>query len=108
MKEFLEHLLSLKYKQNIIKIQRIKMPFFSLNNDKIYKILIPEYVIQSYKDNILIGNNSNNTGFFFYKETIYDKDLLNNPKIYDFEQNNELTEGEDKFNELEIFEVYFN
>ena len=82
---------------------------FILNNNKIYKILKPEYALK-FDSNypILIGNNGNYTGFYFYSGTIHDKGLLNNPKIYDFEKNNKLTEGLDKFNELEIFEINFN
>ena len=40
------------------------------------------------------------------KGIINDEGLLNNPKIYDFQKKNELTEGNNKFNELEIFEIY--
>ena len=39
--------------------------------------------------------------------SIIDGGLLNNPKIYDFQRNKELTEGNSKFNELEIFEINF-
>ena len=79
---------------------------FSLNNNKIYKILIPQYAIKFYHDYpILIGNNSNCNGFYFNSGSIYDKKLLNSPKIYDFQKNSELTEGSDKFTELEIFEI---
>ena len=46
-------------------------------------------------------------GFYFLskKTKINDKGLLKSPKIYDFQKNNELTEGFDKFTELEIFEI---
>ena len=82
---------------------------FSLNNNKIYKILMPEYAIRFYNDYpILIGNNANSNGFYQYSNTIFDGGLLNNPKIYDFQRNNELTEGNSKFNELEIFEINLN
>ena len=80
---------------------------FSLNNNKIYRILKPELSIRFYikKYPILTGNNDLGNGFFFRKDTIYDSGLLKNPKIYDFEKNNELTEGDNKFKELEIFEI---
>ena len=80
---------------------------FSLNNNKIYKILIPEFSVRFYikKYPILTGNNANGNGFYFNGDTITDNGLLNNPKIYDFEKNRELTEGDNKFNELEIFEI---
>ena len=82
---------------------------FSLNNNKIYKILIPEIAFRFYDDYpIFIGNNSNYNGFYFSLSSIYDKNLLNKPKVYDFEKNNELTEGSNKFNELEIFEININ
>ena len=82
---------------------------FSLNNNKIYKILKPEFAIRFYNKNypILTGNDGNRNGFSFTGNTIYDGSLLKEPKIYDFEKNeNELTDGKNKFNELEIFEVY--
>jgi len=82
---------------------------FSLNNNKIYKILIPENAIIIYNgDNFIgIGNTGVSNGFFFdsNKTKIYDKKLLNDPKIYDFQKNNELCEGFDKFTEFEIFEI---
>ena len=79
---------------------------FSLNNNKIYKILAPEYAIRI--DNtyyILIGNNSNWNGFYYYQNIIYDKELIKVKKIYDFEKNYELTEGSGNLTELEIFEI---
>ena len=79
---------------------------FSLNNNKIYKILAPEYAIRI--DNtyyILIGNNSNWNGFYYYQNIIYDKELIKVKKIYDFEKNSELTEGSGNLTELEIFEI---
>jgi len=78
---------------------------FSLNNNKIYKILIPEYAIFFYeKYPLLIGNNWNSNGFWIYSG-IFKEYLLTNPKIYDFQKDNELTEGKNEFNELEIFEI---
>ena len=81
---------------------------FSLNNNKIYKILKKENAIRFYRQKypILTGNNANSNGFYFNGKTIDDNGLLNNPKAYDFEKNNELTEKDSKFNELEIFEIY--
>ena len=82
---------------------------FSLNNNKIYKILEPEMAIRFYNQNspILTGNNSNDNGFYYTHNKIYDNNLLNKPKVYDFEKNkNELTDGKSEFNELEIFEIY--
>ena len=46
--------------------------------------------------------------FFFSGGNIYDKSLLNTPKIYDFQKNSELTEGFCKLNEIEIFEINYN
>jgi len=82
---------------------------FSLNNNKIYKILKPQYALRFHNHYIiLVGNNNNSNGFFYSSGIIYDKYLLNSPKIYDFQKSNELTEGSDKFNEFEIFEINFN
>ena len=79
---------------------------FSLNLNKKYKILIPEYAIRIGSEfYILIGNNHNWNGFYYYQNVIYDKELLNEPKIYNFEKNSELTEGSGKLTELEIFEI---
>ena len=81
---------------------------FSLNNNKIYEILLPEFAIRFIDVNpILIGNNGNGNGFYFIGNSINDKELLNNPKVYNFQRSNELTEGNSKFNELEIFEINF-
>ena len=55
----------------------------------------------------MIGNNDNSNGFWMYEGKVYDKGLLKNPKVYDFQKNNELTEGLDNFKELEIFEINF-
>ena len=67
---------------------------FCLNNNKIYKILNPDlsirFYIQTYP--ILVGNSAKGNGFYFSGNTIHDTGLLNNPKIYDFEKNQELTE----------------
>ena len=55
---------------------------------------------------MLTGNNGKGNGFYFDDGLICDNNLLNEPKIYDFEKNeNELTNGKNKFNELEIFEI---
>ena len=79
---------------------------FSLNNNKIYKILKPEYSIRYYDGYpVLIGNTGNNNGFYLNGNEIYDSQLLNTPKIYDFQKNNELTERDKKFIEFEIFEI---
>ena len=84
---------------------------FSLNNNKIYKILIPENAIRFYDDNNFIGfgNTGYGNGFYFenYKAKIYDKGLLVDPKKYDFQKNNELCEGFDKFTELEIINNFY-
>ena len=82
---------------------------FSLNHNKKYKILYPGNAIgfdSTYY--ILIGNNGNGNGFYYYKNVIYDKELINGAKIYEFSRNNELTEGCGKLSELEIFETNFN
>ena len=80
---------------------------FSLNNKKIYKILNPENAIMFYNDNniIGIGNSRQWNGFYFESKTINDKGLLNEPKIYEFQKNNELTGTLNSFIELEIFEI---
>ena len=79
---------------------------FSLDNNKIYKVLVPQNAIRFYNGYpISVGNTGNSNGFFFTSGTIYDRNLLRNPKVYDFQKNNELTEGFDKFTELEIFEI---
>ena len=79
----------------------------------VYKNLIPEYAIRFYESNnlsILIGNTGKSNGFFFINgdNVITDGGLLNNPKIYDFQNNCELTEGNNQFIELEIFEIFSN
>ena len=80
---------------------------FSLNNNKIYKILIPEYAIYFYNDNpLLIGNNWEGNGFWINSGKFHEC-LLTPPKIYDFQKGNELTEGKNDFNELEIFEINY-
>ena len=80
---------------------------FSINNNKKYKILIPEYAISfDNKNYILIGNNNNNNNGFYYSDNmINDKQLINGEKIYDFSKNSELTEDSGKLIELEIFET---
>ncbi len=79
---------------------------FSLDNYQIYKILIPEKSIRFYSGYpILIGNDGNGNGFHSHNNIIKDEGLLNNPKIYDFKKNNELTEGLNQLTELEIFEI---
>ena len=80
---------------------------FSINNNKKYKILIPEYAISfDNKNYILIGNkNDNNNGFYYSDNIINDKQLINGEKIYDFSKNSELTEDSGKLIELEIFEI---
>ena len=79
---------------------------FSLNHNKIYNILVPQNAIgidSTYY--ILIGNNGNGNGFYFYDGKLYDKSLISGAKIYNFSKNSEMTEGEGVFNELEIFEI---
>ena len=77
-----------------------------MNNNKIYNILIPEYALRFYNNNpILIGNNSQSNGFWLWQGNIEDTGLLKNPKAYDFQKNNELTEGHRKLLNLEIFEI---
>ena len=80
---------------------------FSLNNNKIYEILIPQYAIYFYNGyTVLIGNNWNGNGFWINSGKFNEK-LLTEPKIYDFQNNYELTEGKNEFNELEIFEINY-
>jgi hypothetical protein len=83
---------------------------FSLNNDKKYKILIPEYAIGfDNKNYILIGNNDkDNNGLYYSDNIINDNKLIDGEKVYDFSKNSELTEGSGKLIELEIFEINQN
>ena len=79
---------------------------FSLNLNKKYQILVPQNAIGfDDSDYILIGNNRNNNGFWFSGKDIYDKDLIKVSKIYHFNKNSELTEGNGKLIELEIFKL---
>ena len=80
---------------------------FSLDNNKIYKILIPEKALRFYDDEnpIIIGNTRDCNGFFLQNDNINDSGLLNKPKIYDFQKTDELTEKLYKLTELEIFEI---
>ena len=81
---------------------------FSLNNYKIYKILIPDNALRFLNGNpISIGNTGNSNGFWIFSGKFHEH-LLDNPKIYDFQKDNELTEGKNEFNELEIFEIINN
>ena len=78
---------------------------FSLDNNKIYKILIPEKAIRFYNGHpLLIGNDKNGNGIWLDNSN-FNEGLLAVPKIYDFQKNNELTEGLNKLTELEIFEI---
>ena len=89
------------------KIVKDKDSFvFSLNNNKIYRILLPECALL-FHDNfpVLIGNNLNFNGFWIEKGKIDDNNLLKKPKVYDFQKNNELTEKTNKLIEFEIFEI---
>ena len=82
---------------------------FSLNNNKIYKILVPGNSIafdSTYF--ILVGNSRYGNGFYYYQNVIYDQSLINGAKIYEFSKNSELTEGNGKLNELEIFEINYD
>ena len=78
---------------------------FSINNNKKYKILIPEYAISFDNKNYILIGNKNNNGFYYSDNIINDKQLINGDKIYDFSENSELTEGSGKLIELEIFEI---
>ena len=104
--------------KNIDKYYKDENAFsFSFDNNKIYKILIPEYAIRiSNKYIICIGNNGNWNGFYsednFLNQNygVNDEGLIKTLKIYDFSINCELTnnKGWTKLNEVEIFEVEFN
>ena len=80
---------------------------FSLNNNKIYNILIPDKAIIFYNDINLIGtgNVGNGNGYYFKQKIIYDGGLLIEPIVYNFQKNSELTENLNTFNEFEIFEI---
>jgi len=75
---------------------------FSLNNNKIYKILIPDKAIKfnRTKNIIKIGNDDNSNGFFTFEKTVNDFGLLRKSKIFDFQKNNELTEGLNELTDL--------
>ena len=79
---------------------------FSLNNNKIYKILRPDYAIGFIAKNYPIVTGHRKCGFYFSKGYILDDNLSGKFKIYDYEKNEyELTEQKNKFSELEIFEI---
>ena len=82
---------------------------FSLNNNKIYKILKSDLALRFCSSTsycILTGNTAAGNGFYYIdSKFILDDGLLKEPKVYNFEKNRELTEGENKFNELEIFQI---
>ena len=80
---------------------------FSLNNNKIYKVLKPEQAIRFYNNNDVIysSNNANSNGFYVSGNIICDGGTSREPKIYDFERNSELTEGRNVINEIEIFQI---
>ena len=91
---------------------------FSFDNNKIYKILIPEYAIGFDNDFvILIGNSGSGNGFFLSdsflsNKGVKDQNLINPTKIFNFSSYyGELT-GENvnwvKLNEVEIFQIKFN
>ena len=81
---------------------------FSLNLNKKYKILIPEYAILIDKINFIrIGNSQQGDGLYFKGNSISDSYLIGNKKIYDFSKNSELTEGNGNLIEFEIFELIF-
>ena len=83
---------------------------FCLNNNRIYKIIKPENAINIHKEYyILIGNTGNVNGFYGHNShnIIHDEKLINEPKVYDFSKNFELTEGLNELNELEIFEINY-
>ena len=60
-----------------------------MNNNKIYEILQPEYAIRFINQDypILIGNDDNENGYYFEEDCINDEGLINEPRIYDFENN---------------------
>ena len=59
---------------------------FSLNNHKIYKILIPEYANRFHNSNpVKIGNNGYDNGFYIFSGKIQGG-LLKNPKIMIFKK----------------------
>jgi len=79
---------------------------FSFDTNKTYKVLVPSNAIAFDSTHfILIGNNGNGNGFYFSGNIIYDKQLINRTKIYDFSKDNELCENFGKLTELEIFEI---
>ena len=69
---------------------------FSLDNNKIYEILIPGkaiYFLNGYP--ILIGNDGNRNGFWLNDNNFNNSNecLVTEPKIYNFQKKNELFEG---------------
>ena len=101
--------------ENIEKKKYYKDEFafsFSLDNNRIYRILIPDKAIVFYQFNIIgVGNTGEYNGFYFEHQknpkSLNDKGLINEPKVYDFQKNSELTDNLDIFTELEIFEINF-
>ena len=82
---------------------------FSLNTNKIYKILVPELAIKFFTDYpVIIENNGNGNGFYPSGDSTHDSTLLNSPKVYDFQKVYELTKDKNKFIDLEIFEINYN
>ena len=80
---------------------------FSLNNNLIYKILVSQKALRFYHQvyPLLTGNTAKGNGFYFDGNSINDDGLLNQPKIYDFKENSELTNNSKAFKELEIYEI---
>ena len=80
---------------------------FSLNNNKIYNILIPDYAISFYKDHpILLGNSWKGNGLWIYKGK-YSEELLQEPKVYNFQKDKELIDNNKDFTEFEVFEINY-
>ena len=80
---------------------------FSLNNNLIYKILVSQKALRFYHQvyPLSTGNTAKGNGFYFDGNSINDDGLLNQPKIYDFKKNSELTNNSKAFKELEIYEI---
>ena len=80
---------------------------FSLNNNKIYEVLITDYAIRFHKNcPILVGNNNLSNGFWLNSGK-FNEGSLANPKIYNFQKNDELTENYKDLTDFEVFEINY-
>ena len=78
---------------------------FSLCDNKIFEILIPEKAIHFRVDHtVLIGNTQVQNGFWIYKGQFGSVSLSKEPTVYNFQKSN-IPNGIKNLTELEIFEI---